>query len=63
MQVDSERIIDSTSYLREKGRPVVVIWGLGFADRGHDPHAMKRLVRRLRESHDGGLWLMAGTPS
>ena len=63
LQVNSERILESPLYLRERGRPVVVIWGLGFAERGHDPLAMKRLVCRLRESHEGGLWLMAGTPS
>jgi hypothetical protein len=61
--VNVEQILKSPSYLREDGRPVVVVWGLGFADRGQDPTAMIRMIRRLKESVEDGLWLMAGTPS
>lgn len=62
-QVENEHILRSPSYLHEGGKPCLVIWGLGFADRDHDAQTMIRLVRRLRESVEGGIWLMAGTPS
>lgn len=51
------------SYLHEDGRPILVIWGFGFSDRGHDPAKLVRLIEWLRTSVEGGLWLMAGTPS
>lgn len=60
-QTNDQGILSSPSYLHEDGRPVIVIWGLGFAGRQHDPKHMIRLVRWLRNSVEGGVWLMAGT--
>ncbi|OJA10609.1 hypothetical protein AZE42_09929, partial [Rhizopogon vesiculosus] len=30
-------VLDSPNYLREKGRPVIALWGFGFNDRNHSP--------------------------
>lgn len=62
-QVNNQSILSSRSYLREHGKPVIVIWGLGFAGRGHNPRTLIKFIQDLRASVEGGLWIMAGTPS
>ncbi|KAL7416853.1 hypothetical protein BDY24DRAFT_412339 [Mrakia frigida] len=61
--VHDQKILTSPSYLHEDGRPVVVIWGLGFARRNHDPKNLIRFIQWLRASVPGGVWVMAGTPT
>ncbi|KAJ7160675.1 hypothetical protein C8R43DRAFT_342963 [Mycena crocata] len=50
--VHQERIFDSPAYLRERGRPVVAVWGFGLSDSGVSPHVARAVFAALR----------AGTP-
>lgn len=61
--IKDERILDSSSYLHEGQRPVIGIWGMGFAERGTNPEMLIRVIKWLRESVAEGVWLLAGTPS
>jgi hypothetical protein len=36
---------------------------MGLKDKGHDPAACLRLVRRLREASPRGVYIFAGTPT
>ncbi|CDZ98383.1 hypothetical protein [Phaffia rhodozyma] len=61
--INDEKILESPSYLHEDGRPVIAIWGMGFADRGLDPDSLIRMIQWLRQSVPTGVWIMAGTPT
>ncbi|KAI3602335.1 xylosidase arabinosidase [Moniliophthora roreri] len=56
-------IIDSPSYLRERGKPVVALWGFGFHERHHTPEVVRRITNFIRQSTPGGAYIMAGTPA
>ncbi|KAF9786869.1 hypothetical protein BJ322DRAFT_680773 [Thelephora terrestris] len=61
--VYNKRIFDSPSYLREKGKPVVALWGFGFEDSRHTPGLVRSIASYLNSSHPGGVYLMAGVPA
>ncbi|THH17145.1 hypothetical protein EW146_g3615 [Bondarzewia mesenterica] len=56
-------ILDSPNYLREGGKPVIAIWGFGFADSNHTPHQLRAITQFLRSTTPGGAYIMAGTPA
>lgn len=56
-------ILDSPNYLREKGKAVVSLWGLGMSGQGHDPATVRAITRFIRENTPGGAYIMAGTPA
>ncbi|KAL0945616.1 hypothetical protein HGRIS_014771 [Hohenbuehelia grisea] len=61
--VYEEHILDSPNYLREKRRPVVAVWGLGFEGRGHTPSLVRSVCDFLSSATPGGAYLFAGTPT
>lgn len=61
--VFNKRIFDSPSYLREKGKPVVALWGFGFGDSRHTPGLVRSIASYLNSSNPGGVYLMAGVPA
>ncbi|KAL5495884.1 hypothetical protein ACEPAI_1348 [Sanghuangporus weigelae] len=58
-----KRILDSPNYLKEGGRPVIALWGFGFAGRGHSPDTVRKILRHIRSVTPGGAYIMAGTPT
>ncbi|KIY66195.1 hypothetical protein CYLTODRAFT_491661 [Cylindrobasidium torrendii FP15055 ss-10] len=56
-------ILDSPNYLREKGMPVLALWGFGFEDSRHTPRLLHDIIQSLRRLTPGGLYIMAGTPA
>ncbi len=42
--VDTQKITTSPQYLKQGGRPLVVIWGLGFGDRPGTPNDLRTLL-------------------
>ncbi|KAF9654233.1 hypothetical protein BDM02DRAFT_3085568 [Thelephora ganbajun] len=61
--VFNKRVFDSPSYLREKGKPVVALWGFGFEDSRHTPGLVRSIASYINSSHPGGVYLMAGVPA
>ncbi|KAJ7461378.1 hypothetical protein B0H11DRAFT_1872096 [Mycena galericulata] len=65
--VHSENIFSSPAYLREHGRPVVGVWGLGLSDSPVSPHVARAALAALRSiptsPADRELYLFAGVPS
>ncbi|KII86310.1 hypothetical protein PLICRDRAFT_285092 [Plicaturopsis crispa FD-325 SS-3] len=61
--IREKAVLDSPNYLREKGKPVVVIWGFGFADRNHTPESVRAITNFIRNVTPGGVYLMAGVPA
>ncbi|KAJ7622871.1 hypothetical protein B0H17DRAFT_1219148 [Mycena rosella] len=59
--VHDERIFDSPAYLRERGRPVVGVWGLGLADSPVPPDTARAVYAALRALAD--VYIFAGVPS
>ncbi|KAG2361877.1 hypothetical protein BDR07DRAFT_1461174 [Suillus spraguei] len=55
-------ILDSPNYLREKGSPVIALWGFGFNGRNHSPEVVRSITNFFRSSTPGGAYLMAGVP-
>ncbi|KAG1809837.1 uncharacterized protein HD556DRAFT_1280610 [Suillus plorans] len=55
-------ILDSPNYLREKGSPVIALWGFGFNERNHSPDVVRSITNFFRSSTPGGAYLMAGVP-
>ncbi|KAG2134923.1 uncharacterized protein EDB93DRAFT_1172026 [Suillus bovinus] len=55
-------VLDSPNYLREKGKPVIALWGFGFNDRHHSPQVVRSIANFFRSSTPGGAYLMAGVP-
>ncbi|KAF9074070.1 hypothetical protein BDP27DRAFT_1317942 [Rhodocollybia butyracea] len=56
-----KRILDSPNYLKERGMPVIGLWGFGFKNRNHTPDLVKNITRFIRDVTPGGAYLMAGT--
>jgi hypothetical protein len=53
--VKTLRVTESPSYLKHRGKPLVMIWGLGASDRpGTAPQAME-LIRFIKENPDPSL--------
>lgn len=60
----TERVLSSPAYLHDGARPVLALWGFGFAERGHTPALVRDVVRALRALTPGGaLYVMAGAPA
>jgi hypothetical protein len=58
---DVEKIRDDSRYLHEHGKPVVLLWGLGFRDRPWSPAQAAELIDFFK--HDpkyGGVYLIGG---
>lgn len=54
----------SASYLRHRGRPVLGLWGLGFAGRNLSPASVGSLLDRLKNTGDGdGVSVIGGVPA
>jgi hypothetical protein len=60
---DELKITSSPSYLRDHGRPVVAIWGLGFGDKAHiqDPALALEIVEWFK--HTAHVRVMGGVPA
>ncbi|KAJ2912412.1 hypothetical protein MD484_g8005, partial [Candolleomyces efflorescens] len=58
-----KRILDSPNYLKEKGTPVVALWGFGFENAGHTPALVRSITQFFRNATPGGVYLMGGTPT
>ncbi|KAF8878452.1 hypothetical protein BD779DRAFT_1628560, partial [Infundibulicybe gibba] len=56
-------ILDSPNYLKEKGKPVLALWGFGFDNAGHTPALLRSITAYFRSMTPGGIYLMAGTPA
>ena len=61
--IRNKGILDSPNYLREKGQPVLALWGFGFEDSRHTPRLLHDIIQSLRRLTPGGLYIMAGTPA
>ena len=46
---DTVKIRDDSRYLHEQGKPVVLLWGLGFKDRPWTPSPGRRAGRLFQE--------------
>ncbi len=42
------RLTDSPSYIYDRGKPVVAVWGLGFTDRDNTPKQAAAIIRYLK---------------
>jgi len=63
--VDTLGLIDSPSYLRHNGRPVLAIWGFGFTDRSPTPAQAAELIEFFKNHPDPRyrVTLLGGIPS
>jgi len=59
------RIGEDPAYLRHRGKPVVVLWGVGFSDgRAYTVEDCRRLVKFLKNDPEaGGCTVMLGVPA
>ncbi|KAJ7474213.1 hypothetical protein FB451DRAFT_1133590 [Mycena latifolia] len=60
--VHDERILESPAYLRERGRPVVAVWGFGLSDSPVPPQTARAVFAALRAAA-GNVYIFAGVPS
>ncbi|KAI0782164.1 hypothetical protein C8Q75DRAFT_532654 [Abortiporus biennis] len=61
--IHEKGILDSPNYLREKGRPVITLWGFGFSDGKHDPANVRAITNFIRTNTPGGAYIVAGVPA
>jgi hypothetical protein len=62
--VDTEGILDDPRYLFHLGKPVVTIWGLGFAGRGYTPEQADQIIDYFKNDPDyGGNLVIGGVPT
>lgn len=62
--VDTYDLTNHPRYLHHEGKPVLIIWGLGFNDRGHSPAMAQQVIDHFRNDPDyGGLFLIGGVPT
>jgi hypothetical protein len=54
------RVLESPFYLRERGMPVLAIWGFGFKEARHDPSVVARIARHFKSVTPEGAYLWAG---
>lgn len=52
-------ILNSPRYLHENGKPVVFVWGFGFADRGHSVQLANDVINYFKNQ---GLYVIGGSP-
>ena len=58
--VNTQRVTDSPSYLRHKGKPVVAIWGFGYSDRDDTPAHAQEAIAWFKAA---GCTVMGGVPA
>ncbi|KAJ3564716.1 hypothetical protein NP233_g8116 [Leucocoprinus birnbaumii] len=56
-------VLDSPNYLREKGKPVIALWGFGFEGANHTPSLLRSIISHIRNVTPGGAYIMAGVPA
>lgn len=63
--VDDLHLPDSPRYLRHRGRPLLAIWGLGFADRAATPQQAAELIAFFKNNPDPRyrVTLVGGVPA
>ncbi len=63
--LEREGITSSPAYLHHRGRPLLGLWGLGFAGRSLTPYDALNLFRSLdtASARYGGVTIMGGVPS
>ena len=58
---DRVKVREDTRYLHHQGKPVVLLWGLGFQDRPWSVEQAKELIAFFRDDPDyGGVYLIGG---
>ncbi|HWD21400.1 MAG TPA: hypothetical protein VHB20_19190 [Verrucomicrobiae bacterium] len=58
---DTEKVRDDSRYLHQNGKPVVLLWGLGFTDRPWTPAQGEELIRFFQDDpRYGGVYLLGG---
>jgi len=58
---DKVKVRDDSRYLHHQGKPVVLLWGLGFADRPWTPQQGEELVNFFKNDPQyGGVYLIGG---
>jgi hypothetical protein len=58
---DKVKLRDDSRYLHHQGKPVVLLWGLGFRDRRWTPEQAKELVDFFKnDPRYGGVYLIGG---
>jgi len=58
--VNTQKVTNSPSYLRHKGKPVVAIWGFGFSGRLDSPQQAQQTIDWF---HAAGCTVMGGLPT
>ena len=61
--IRNQCILDSPSYLTEKGKPVIGLWGFGFHNAGHTPDLIRSIVQLFRTITPKGAYIFGGAPS
>jgi hypothetical protein len=58
---DKVKVREDSRYLRHHGKPVVLLWGLGFKDRPWSPAQAEELVKFFKDDPEyGGVYLIGG---
>src|SRR5580658_1894519 len=58
---DKVKVREDSRYLHEKGKPVVLLWGLGFNDRPWTPEQGQELIHFFKDDPQyGGVYLIGG---
>lgn len=55
-----KRILNSPNYLRENGKPVIGIKGIGLKGAFQDPELVMEVIKRFRTFTPGGAYVLAG---
>ncbi|KAF8168497.1 hypothetical protein B0H34DRAFT_61646 [Crassisporium funariophilum] len=61
--VRNKGVLDSPNYLKERGKPVVALWGFGFDNAGHTPALVRAITQFFRNTTPGGVYIMGGAPA
>ena len=59
--VNVQRLTASPSYMRDRGRPIVALWGLGIGNRPASPQQAMTLVNYFKE--EAGSTVLGGVPA
>jgi hypothetical protein len=54
------RVTNSSSYVQHRGKPVVAVWGFGFADHPGTPDDARTVIRFFKSA---GCTVMGGVPT
>ena len=62
--VDNYDVLNQPNYVKEDGRPVVAIWGIGFKNRGLKPETFKAIIDYFHTNADPKYraYVMGGVP-